>query len=264
MQCSLTGDATDESISDLFALNSYSWCGPATFEEAGYNTLVDFFRNSSIPVFMSEYGCRDIRPRIFDETAALYSSKMTPYFSGGVVYEYTEEANDFGLVVLNADGSAELRVDYDNFQKQLAKLNFTELQSISSVTAAIPFPKCAASLITNKDFPSNFSAIPEPPNDGLAELIVNGVANPKNGKIVTISDLKVKQTVKNSDGTVITGLEVKRLTGGNIPTQTASSTSPTAVAESAAATSTNAAVGNKELGGFGFMMSSLLAALYLI
>lgn len=263
LQCSLTGDSTDDSISDLFALNSYSWCGHATFEEAGYNKLVDFFRNSSIPIFMSEYGCREIRPRVFDEVAALYSPKMTPYFSGGVVYEYSQEKNDFGLVVLNEDGSAKVKVDYDNFQSQLSMLNFTALQSTTAVADTIPFPKCSASLIKTKDFPSNFTAIPNPPDDGLAELIVNGVAKPNNGKLVEITDLKVKQTVKNSDGSVITGLEVKRLTDGNVPTQTSSSsTSPTS--DSAAETSSNVAVGRKELENFGFIMSSLFAALYLI
>lgn len=267
LQCSLTGDSTDDSITDVFALNSYSWCGPATFEEAGYNTLVTMFKNSSVPVFMSEYGCREIRPRVFDETAALYSSKMTPYFSGGVVYEYTQEKNDFGLVILNTDGSAKLKTDYDNFQSQLGKLNVTELQSTSSSAAVTPFPKCVSSLIKDKGFPNDFTKIPSPPNDGLAALIKAGVKSPKNGKLVTISNLKVTQVVKNSDDTVISGLEVKRLTDGNVPTPIATSatSAPTGTTTGAAQeTSSSAAVGAKQLGGFGFVTSSVLAALYLI
>lgn len=270
MQCTLTGDATDDSITDIFALNSYSWCGKATFDEAGYNKLVDMFKDSSVPVFMSEYGCREIRPRVFDETAALYSSKMNPYFSGGVVYEYTQEKNDFGLVVLNSDGSAKLKTDYDNFSNQLAGLNITELQSTSNSGDPTPFPKCSSSLIKDKGYPKDFAKIPSPPDDGLAELIKDGVASPKNGKLVTISNLKVKQVVKNSDDSVLTGLEVKRLTDGNVPTQTSvgSVTAPTATGtgttEAPAETSDSAAVGMKQLGGFGFVMSSLLTALYLI
>lgn len=262
----MTGDATDDSITDVFALNSYSWCGPATFDEAGYNTLVDMFKKSSVPVFMSEYGCREIRPRIFDETAALYSSKMNPYFSGGVVYEYTQEKNDFGLVVLNSDGSAKLKVDYDNFKGQLAKLNITDLQSTSPSAAATPFPKCVSSLIKDKGYPNDFTKIPSPPNDGLAALIKDGVKSPKNGKLVTIDNLKVKQVVRNSDDTVITGLEVRRLTDGNVPTPIATTKSPAATGTTAAPqqTSSSAAVGTTQLGGFGFVMSSVLAALYLI
>ncbi|KFY46059.1 hypothetical protein V494_00634 [Pseudogymnoascus sp. VKM F-4513 (FW-928)] len=266
MQCSLTGDATDDSITDVFALNSYSWCGHATFNEAGYNKLVDMFKDSSVPIFMSEYGCREIRPRVFDETAALYGSKMNPYFSGGVVYEYTQEKNDFGLVVLNSDGSAKLKIDYENFQGQLAKLNITELQSTASSDASTPFPKCASSLIKDKGYPSDFTKIPSPPKDGLAALITDGVKTPKNGKLVDITDLKVKQVVKNSDGSVISGLEVKRLTDGNVPTGTPTSGSPSATGTGSAPeeTSSSAAVGSKQLGGFGFVMSTVLAALYLI
>jgi hypothetical protein len=276
----LTGDATDDSISDIFALNSYSWCGAATFEEAQYNDLVKFFDKTSIPVFMSEYGCREIRPRIFNEVGALYSTKMTPYFSGGVVYEYAQEENDYGLVVLNSDGSAQLRTDYDNFQTQLNALNFTELQSTASLVPAVPFPKCSKSLITNPKFPSNFTAIPDPPADGLADLIKNGIKNPKNGKLVSITDLKVKQVVKATDGTVLTGLEVKRLADdkSNIPSgvkaSTSSSPSSSSSSPSSSGTTTTSAVpsaskssaatGVTELGGFGFIMSALLSALYLI
>lgn len=270
LQCSLTGDATDDSISDLFALNSYSWCGPATFEEAGYNTLVEYFNKTSIPVFMSEYGCREIRPRVFNEVGGLYGNRMTPYFSGGVVYEYAQEENDYGLVVLNTDGSAELRSDYDNFQKQLNGLNFTQLQSTTSLVPEVPFPKCSKSLITNPKFPSNFTAIPSPPNDGLPELIKNGIKNPHNGKIIDITDLKVKQSIKATDGTAITGLEVKRLGDdkSNVPTgvtaPSASGTTPTTTSSAAATSSSGAASGVTAVGGFGFVMSAILSALALI
>lgn len=273
LQCSLTGDDTDDSISDLFALNSYSWCGHATFEEAQYDKLVEFFKDTSIPVFMSEYGCREIRPRVFDEVAALYSSKMTPTFSGGVVYEYTQEKNDFGLVILNTDGSVKLKVDYDNFQNQLSQLNFTALHSTTASADTVPFPKCSKSLIKSKDFPNDFSKIPSPPDDGLAELIVNGVSKPNNGKLVEITDLKVKQVVKNSDGSALTGLEVHRRTEANIPSQTSSPTSsvtpttsdsPTETDSNDPETSDNAAVGKKGLVTSGFIMSSLFTTLYLI
>jgi hypothetical protein len=88
MQC--TNDEDPESSSDFFGLNSYSWCGgDATFQSAGYNTLVDMFKDSAIPVFFSEYGCNKVMPRVFDEVAALYSSQMTA-LSGGLVYEYSQ------------------------------------------------------------------------------------------------------------------------------------------------------------------------------
>jgi hypothetical protein len=88
MQCA--NDDDPQSSSDFFGLNSYSWCGgDATFQSAGYNTLVDMFKDSAIPVFFSEYGCNKVMPRVFDEVAALYSNQMTA-LSGGLVYEYSQ------------------------------------------------------------------------------------------------------------------------------------------------------------------------------
>jgi len=38
----------------FFGLNSYSWCGNATFVSSTYNQLVADFANTTIPVFFSE------------------------------------------------------------------------------------------------------------------------------------------------------------------------------------------------------------------
>lgn len=50
MQCS---HDDDQSSSDFFGLNSYSWCGEANMQTSGYTSLVDMFQNSAIPVFVS-------------------------------------------------------------------------------------------------------------------------------------------------------------------------------------------------------------------
>jgi 1,3-beta-glucanosyltransferase GAS3 len=119
LQCADNSTA-DQSRSEFFGLNSYSWCGAtATYTTAGYDQLVTMFQNSSIPVFFSEYGCN--KPtgiaRPFNEVQALYGTQMTA-LSGGLVYEYSQEESDYGLVVLNANGSVSLRADYDNLQSQ--------------------------------------------------------------------------------------------------------------------------------------------------
>ena len=49
---------------------------------------------------MSEYGCITNK-RNFQEVATLYSTNMTGVFSGGLVYEYSEEGNGFGLVTIS-------------------------------------------------------------------------------------------------------------------------------------------------------------------
>lgn len=51
---------------------------------------------------MSEYGCIT-NTRTFQEVAALYNPEMTGVFSGGLVYEYSEEGNGYGLVTISGD-----------------------------------------------------------------------------------------------------------------------------------------------------------------
>jgi hypothetical protein len=51
LQCN---NNNDNSSSDFFGLNSYSWCGgDATFQSSGYADLVTTFNSSAIPVFVS-------------------------------------------------------------------------------------------------------------------------------------------------------------------------------------------------------------------
>ncbi len=62
-QCAENGDATDMSHADMFALNSYSWCGDSSFQTSGYDQLVAGFDSSSVPIFYSEFGCNQPAPR---------------------------------------------------------------------------------------------------------------------------------------------------------------------------------------------------------
>lgn len=87
LQCQIE-DGNDNSRADFFGLNTYGWCGSeATFQSSGYEELVGWFSNTSIPVFFSEYGCNEFMPRTFDEVATLYGPQMAPVFSGGLIYE---------------------------------------------------------------------------------------------------------------------------------------------------------------------------------
>jgi hypothetical protein len=86
LQCTTTGDASDPSRVDLFALNSYSWCGDSSYTTSSYNDLVSDFSNTTVPVFFSEYGCNVPAPRVFTEVPVIYGPLMTPVLSGGVVY----------------------------------------------------------------------------------------------------------------------------------------------------------------------------------
>jgi hypothetical protein len=58
-------------------------------------------------VSLSEYGCIKAQ-RKFDEVKSLYSSDMTSVYSGGLVYEFTEEGSKYGLVKMDGDHVNEL------------------------------------------------------------------------------------------------------------------------------------------------------------
>ena len=103
-------DNGDGSNADLFALNSYSWCGNSDFHTSTYDQLVSDFQSTPVPVFFSEYGCNKPAPRVFTEVPTIYGSQMTGVMSGGIVYEYAQESNNFGLVQINDDGTAQLLI----------------------------------------------------------------------------------------------------------------------------------------------------------
>ena len=56
---------------------------------------------------LSEYGCIT-NTRKFEEVASLYGSDMTPVYSGGLVYEYSQEVSGYGLVSISGSQVSEL------------------------------------------------------------------------------------------------------------------------------------------------------------
>ena len=69
---------------------------------------------------MSEYGCNKGATRQFEEVSALYSTEMTSVYSGGLVYEYSQEVNNFGLVSLSGSTPSP-QPDFANLKSALAK-----------------------------------------------------------------------------------------------------------------------------------------------
>ena len=81
---------------DFWGYNIYSWCGKSSYSDSKYDVRTEEFSTYNVPAFFAEYGCNKVEPRPFDEVAYLFGSNMTKVWSGGIVYMYFQEANDYG------------------------------------------------------------------------------------------------------------------------------------------------------------------------
>ncbi|CDO95469.1 unnamed protein product [Kluyveromyces dobzhanskii CBS 2104] len=119
----------DDVKADFYGINMYEWCGTSTFEESGYSDRTDEFKNLTIPVFFSEYGCNEVSPRKFEEVGALYGDDMTDVWSGGIVYMYFEEANKYGLVSIDSNSDVSTLADYSYYSKEIATISPSSAKS---------------------------------------------------------------------------------------------------------------------------------------
>lgn len=194
MEC---GD--EDTAVDFYGVNSYQWCGQQTFETSGYDVLVHDYEDYSLPIFLSEYGCNAVMPRLFQEVGALYSEKMTNVFSGGLIYEYAQEPNNYGLVDIDEEGVAHILQDFETLKKIY---NSTGLHYDFSKDLDVPRPaKCKKSYTGL----NTVNPIPECP---LPEVLKNGVKDAKMGQYV---DVKVDESKYKILGVNKTELSSKRV-----------------------------------------------------
>lgn len=256
LSCDINGQSSDPSRSDFFGLNSYSWCGPtsptANYDASSYGTVITTFGNTSIPVFFSEYGCNKVEPRVFDEVPVLYGN-MTSVMSGGLVYEYYQEENNYGLVWIYDNGTAQLRGDYNALQKQYNTLDVKALQSMDSALESVKSPKCSSDLISSSGFNTSFT-LPAVPSGGQT-LIDNGIPNPNRGKLVSVTTTTVANTVYDANGNVIKNLAIKPLADDESNTPNGSNTSGQSSSTTGATPSATkkGAAGRNEIGACGLV-----------
>jgi hypothetical protein len=183
-----------------------------------------------------------------------------------LVYEYSQEASDFGLVHLDSNGSAQLLPDYYTLQKQFDTLNVTYLQDLPALNTSVTAPKCSASLISSKTFNDNFTLPAAPP--GAQALVNNGISPAPVGRLVSVATTAVSQTVQAGDGNVIQGLVIIPLTNdesntpGSIPSATGSIPSTTGSAAPAATSKKSAAV-HAQRNWTGLAIAGLLTAYWI-
>lgn len=112
----------DEHKADFYGINMYEWCGYSSYGTSGYRERTKEFESYPVPVFFSEFGCNLVRPRPFTEIGAIYGSRMSQVWSGGLVYMYFEEENNYGVVKLNDEGDIEILDDFRYLEKEFSKV----------------------------------------------------------------------------------------------------------------------------------------------
>lgn len=236
--CNIDGKE-DDSKSDFFGLNSYEWCsGTSDWASSGYSDINSTFTNATIPVFFSEYGCNKNTPRTFDEVSEGVFGGLVNTLSGGLIYEYSEEAADYGLVDIT-DGDLKIEKDYINLQKQYENVtiaNISESDVDNSTVLTCNSKKIESAY---SSFGANFT-LPSAPG-GVSSLIKYGVNNTNIGKIVSISGKETKYNITWSNGTEVSDVSISINPTYSISTldTTASLSSSTASSSSSSSSSTS-------------------------
>lgn len=225
---------------DFFGLNSYSWCGDSSYTTSTYDVLVKDFSNTTVPIFFSEYGCIQPSPRKFTEVGTIYSNPMMGVFSGGIVYEYSQEPNNYGLVVVNSNNSVSLKGDYVSFMNQANKIDLKALVQANSTATGLTPPTCVSSLITSNL--TNSFAIPSRPA-GFDTLINNGVTGSFPSGTVAWTRTDEPNGVYDTTGKAITGLKLNILANdqSNLPGNNTSGSSGTSTGGTSTSSSKGAA-----------------------
>lgn len=113
----------------------------------------------NIPIFFSETGCNTPKPRTFGDQAAIFGPEMSDTWSGSIIYEWIQEANDYGLISYGPSAAATatgpevvggytvrgtptpISPDFDNLSRQWATLSPSGTPA-SAYSPSLTAPAC--------------------------------------------------------------------------------------------------------------------------
>lgn len=210
------GGNASENI-DFFALNSYEWCDPATYTTSGYSALEAGAVDFPVPIFFSETGCNTPGPRLFADQAAIFGPDMVNDWSGAMIYEWIEEANNYGLISYGPEVAATAtgtNVDGGYTRKGTPSPVLPDFTNLQSQWAAIT-PTGVASSNYN---PTSVSTRDCPTSTANGWLIDGNVALPSLGATMTAASYSQVPTATGTGtatGTAATTSSTKNAVSGS-------------------------------------------------
>lgn len=155
--------------------NKYSeWCGDSNFQ-ASYARTTGDFAGYNVVAYFSEFGCITSPPRLWTESAALFSANMSDVWSGGIAFSYFPASSvqgQFGMVTISADGSTvQTSDDFNRLKDQYTQVSPPNTPAMGSVSAA-SYPSCPS---TNTSWVAS-NTLPPTPNFAACECLESALS----------------------------------------------------------------------------------------
>jgi hypothetical protein len=170
LSCDPSGQNSGATAIDLYGLNNYEWCGASDFQSSYAGTNGDY-AGYNVPAYFSEFGCITKPPRLWTETAALFSSQMSAIWSGGLAFSYfpaQSAAGQFGMVTIADGNTVTVNEDFNRLKTQYGQLqppNSPDKNSAGSTN----YPACPQQ---NSSFIAS-TTLPPTPNDPACKCLEN-------------------------------------------------------------------------------------------